>query len=300
MSTAAADAAPWRPAEAGRIVRFSAGTPAVMPHGAPTIRWYCHELFQRMPPGATAGGIAVVIDVLRASTTMITALANGATRVIPAAAVDEARRLAEAIDPPPLLGGERGGVRIAGFDLGNSPLDYTPDRVGGRAVVITTTNGTAALHASLDAAEIMIGAIVNRAAVAETARRLAVSSGKVHLVCAGTDGAVSAEDVLAAGAILDAARRQRLARAEGGRSGGDDEQSDPAARSALAAFEAVASDRGIAAADSLAEAFRTCRGGENLIALGMEADLMLAARIDAFDVVPRLRRPAWDLAPAGA
>ena len=223
-----------------------------------------------------------MIDVLRASTTMITALANGATRVIPAAAVDEARRLAEAIDPPPLLGGERGGVRIAGFDLGNSPLDYTPDRVGGRAVVITTTNGTAALHASLDAAEIMIGAIVNRAAVAETARRLAVSSGKVHLVCAGTDGAVSAEDVLAAGAILDAA----AADARG-------DELDEAAHEALAFFRRVATHGDVP--ERLVDEFRRSPGGSNLVDLGMEIDLPVAAAIDSLAVVPRLDKASGSL-----
>jgi len=265
------------------------------------MHWHCHDLFSRLPVGATTGGIAVVIDVLRASTTIVTALAHGASSVFPRRTVEEARRLAAGL-PRALLGGERGGVRIEEFDLGNSPAEYGEHRVRGRPIVITTTNGTAALAACASAAEVLVGGIVNRSAVAAAARRLAERQrlSAVHLVCAGTDGLVAEEDRLAAGAILDAARRQRLARAEGGRSGGDDEQSDPAARSALAAFEAVASDRGIAAADSLAEAFRTCRGGENLIALGMEADLMLAARIDAFDVVPRLRRPAWDLAPAGA
>ena len=96
-----------------------------------------------MPVGATAGGIAVVIDVLRASTTMITAVANGAARVIPVADVAEARRIAAEAGPTALLGGERGGVRIAGFDLGNSPLEYRRAGVAGRTLVITTTNGTA-------------------------------------------------------------------------------------------------------------------------------------------------------------
>jgi len=253
-----------------------------MPHGAPTIRWYCHELFQRMPPGATAGGIAVVIDVLRASTTMATALSRGATRVIPVADVEEARRIGAGITGPVLLGGERGGLRIPGFDLGNSPLEYSSARVAGRTVVITTTNGTAALHASRAAREILVGAIVNRAAVAAIVRRLAGTDDAVHLVCAGTDGRVSAEDVLAAGAILDAAAVE-----------GPADVLDAAARSAVAMFRRVAAAGDVAAA--LHGEFRRSPGGSNLIELGMDADLVAAAAIDSLTVTPRYERDSGSL-----
>lgn len=239
------------------------------------IHWHCHDLYQRLHAGGCAGGIAVVIDVLRASTTMITALAHGAARVVPVADVDEARRLASEAGPTALLGGERGGVRIAGFDLGNSPLEYVASRVGGRTIVITTTNGTAALAAARGAREILIGAIVNRAAVAAAVRRLAGEGEHVHLVCAGTDGCVSAEDVLAAGAILDAADADRA---------GD--VLDAAARDALAAFRSAAAGGDVPAA--LVAEFRQSPGGANLVALGMEADLPAAAAIDTLPLVPRL------------
>jgi 2-phosphosulfolactate phosphatase len=249
---------------------------------ATMIHWHCHDVFDRMPAGATAGGIAVVIDVLRASTTMITALAHGAASVLPVADVDEARRLAGELGQGALLGGERGGLRIPGFDLGNSPREYTAGRVAGQTVVITTTNGTAALHASRDAAEIVVGAIVNRTAVAEAVRRLAGNRGVVHLVCAGTDGAVSAEDVLAAGAILDAASAD-----------GRDDVLDKAAREALAFFRRVVASGDVAAA--LVVDFCRSPGGANLVDLGMEADLPLAAAIDSFAVVPRLDRASGSL-----
>jgi 2-phosphosulfolactate phosphatase len=239
------------------------------------IHWHCHELFHDMPPGATRGGIAVVIDVLRASTTMITALAHGAASIVPVADVDEARRLAGVLGPRAVLGGERGGLRIPGFDLGNSPREYTAERVAGRTVVITTTNGTAALHASRDAAEIVVGGIVNRTAVAEAVRRLAGDRGSVHLVCAGTDGVVSAEDVLAAGAILDAAAAEAC-----------DDVLDQAASGALAFFRRVAASGDVPAA--LVAEFRRSPGGSNLVDLGMEADLPAAAAIDSLDIVPRL------------
>jgi 2-phosphosulfolactate phosphatase len=230
-----------------------------------------------MPQGAVAGGIAVVIDVLRASTTIITALANGAARVRPVADVAEARRLVAALGPDTLLGGERGGVRIEGFDLGNSPAEYARDRVAGRSIVLTTTNGTAALAACRGAGEILVGAIVNRSAVAAAVRRLAVAGdgGDVHLVCAGTDGTVTAEDVLAAGAILDAALRDEPAA-----------ELDAAAQAALAAFRVAAGAADPEAA--LGAAFRHSPGGANLVALGMQADLPLCAALDAIALVPRL------------
>jgi len=244
--------------------------------------WHVHDLFSRMAGGAPTGGVAVVIDVLRASTTMITAIANGAAAVRPVAAVAEARALAGRLGTAALLGGERGGVRIDGFDLGNSPAEYTADRVAGRTVVITTTNGTAALAACAGAREVLVGAIVNRSAVAAAARRLAAAHGvAVHLVCAGTDGAVTAEDVLAAGAILDAAAGDPAA--------GDD-RLDAAARSARDDFRRVAAADPAAVAAALGREFAAAPGGANLVALGMAADLARCARIDALDVVPRLDR----------
>lgn len=241
------------------------------------MHWHCHELFHRMPSGATAGGIAVVIDVLRASTTIVAALARGATAVLPRRSIEEA--LAAAADHPgAVLGGERGGLKIAGFDLGNSPLEYTADRVAGRPVVITTTNGTAALAACQAAAEVLVGAVVNRAAAAAAAGRLAAerSCHAVHLVCAGTDGEVTDEDVLAAGAILDAA--------------GPEAHLDEPARAARDRFRGLAATGRAGLEERIATAFRTCRGGENLIALGMAADLAAAAAIDSLAIVPRLDR----------
>ena len=238
------------------------------------VHWHCHDRYQRLPPGGCAGGIAVVIDVLRASTTMITALARGAARVVPVAGIDEARRLAAEAGPTALLGGERGGVRIAGFDLGNSPLEYSAARVTGRTVVITTTNGTAALTAARGAREILVGAIVNRSAVAAAIRRCAVPDEHVHLVCAGTDGCVSAEDVLAAGAILDAAR-----------TAGPDDTLDPAALDARAFFRRVAAGGDVPAA--LVAEFHRSPGGANLVDLGMQADLPACAAIDSLPIVPR-------------
>ena len=248
------------------------------------VEWHCHECFHGMPPEATAGGIAVVIDVLRASTTIITALSHGARAVKTVCTPEEARRLAAAAgEAACLLGGERGGLRIEGFDLGNSPREYSRERIGGRRIVTTTTNGTLAVDACSDAAAILIGALLNRRAVAAEAVARAVAGGgasrRIHLVCAGTDGLVSEEDILGAGAILDAA--------------GPLHSLDAAAGRALEAFrdvigDAPPGDAGEGVFTALERAMMASRGGKNLLAIGMGTDLASAAQIDSLRVVPVL------------
>src|SRR5215468_1142852 len=105
-----------------------------------------HLLPQLAPPGELAGGVAVVIDVLRTTTTVIHALAAGCTAVRPCAEVEEARELADGMRAGRvLLAGERGGKPLPGFDLGNSPKEFTPKCCKGSTLVLTTTNGTRAL-----------------------------------------------------------------------------------------------------------------------------------------------------------
>ena len=158
-----------------------------------------HLLPSLIPPGALHGGVAVVIDVLRASTMIVHALVAGCTAVIPCEEVDEARRLAASLPGgTSLLAGERHGVPIEGFDLGNSPGECTPEVCRGKTMVITTTNGTRAMLACLDAEPVVIGSFVNFAA---TTQRLLHETRPIHLVCAGTEGRVSYEDTLLAGAF---------------------------------------------------------------------------------------------------
>jgi len=243
------------------------------------VTWHCHALADDIPEEAVAGGVAVIIDVLRASTTIVTAIAAGASFVVPVAAVDEARRHRERLPPGTLLGGERGGRRITGFDLGNSPAEYAAVTVAGRGIVITTTNGTAALARCAAAGERLIGCLVNRKAVAAAAAELAAAGdGQVHLVCAGTDGEVTGEDLLGAGGILAAAAELLPP--------GEDLRHDATAGAALAGFRTHAAAADPAA--SLIEAFTAAPGGANLVSLGMAADLPLAAAVDRFGIVPRL------------
>src|SRR5207247_8404779 len=152
-------------------------------------------------PGSLAGGVAVVIDVLRATTTIVHALAAGCAAVIPCAEVDEAKKIAAALRPGKvLLGGERGGKLIRGFDLGNSPREYTAKACKKATLVFTTTNGTRAVLRAAEAERVLIAAFVNYSAVCELLR---TDARPVHIVCAGCDGAPALEDTLLAGALVD-------------------------------------------------------------------------------------------------
>jgi 2-phosphosulfolactate phosphatase len=147
----------------------------------------------------------VVFDVLRATSTFVTALHNGAKAVIPIAEISEALALRQK-QPDILLGGERDGVRIRAdqtggidFDLGNSPREYTPEKVRGKTIVSTTTNGTRALRACAGASTVLAASFLNLTATAQFIRRL--QPVQIVLVCAGTRENTAEEDVLAAGAL---------------------------------------------------------------------------------------------------
>ena len=149
----------------------------------------------------------VVFDVLRATTSMITALANGATLVMPVADIPGALALRRR-DPDYLLAGERQGLRIRAdqangvdFDFGNSPREFTPDRVRDRRIAMTTTNGTCALRAAGRARRALVTALINLQATADEIRR--DPPANLPLIGAGTHEEAALEDVLAAGALCD-------------------------------------------------------------------------------------------------
>lgn len=252
---------------------------------------HVHLLPSLIEADALNGGTAVIIDILRASSTMITALQNGAKRVIPCGTTEEAFRLREqSPNESIILGGERGGVKIQGFDYGNSPAEYSTAAVAGRTVVFTTTNGTKAILKASPAATILIGAFLNRAVIAD---RLLQERRDTHLICAGTDGIVTGEDVLFAGAIVDEliASESEVSRrwvlndsavmawslwrkkvadvAQGG--------TDPA-------------DQHGAVCECLALAMRDTQGGRNLVSLGYDSDIGLCSQLDQFRIIPKLDR----------
>ena len=147
----------------------------------------------------------VVFDVLRATSTFVTALHHGAEKIIPVGEISEAVALRKK-RPAVLLAGERNGVRITAaqsggteFDFGNSPREFTPERVRGKTIVSTTTNGTRALRACAGAKIVLAASFLNLAATAEFLN----GEREILLVCAGTGEAVADEDVLAAGALVE-------------------------------------------------------------------------------------------------
>jgi 2-phosphosulfolactate phosphatase len=145
----------------------------------------------------------VVIDVLRASTTIAVAIANGARQVIPCESAEEAVTRSKAFERDDmLLAGERKMLPIPGFDLGNSPLEFTADVVGGKTVLLTTTNGTAALVAVQSAPLVYVGALVNFSAVLAHMREHAEGESDVAIVCAGRERQFSLEDAVCAGGFV--------------------------------------------------------------------------------------------------
>ncbi|MEG1871090.1 MAG: 2-phosphosulfolactate phosphatase family protein [Peptostreptococcaceae bacterium] len=144
--------------------------------------------------------IVVVIDVLRATTVMITALSNGCNKVIPVKEIEEAQEIAGRDKNHYLLGGERVGIKIDGFDFSNSPLDYINEAVKGKTLVMTTTNGTKAIKNSEDAERIFIGALINGRAVA---KKLVELNEDVTFINAGTNGEFSMDDFITSGYIIN-------------------------------------------------------------------------------------------------
>ena len=211
------------------------------------------------------GGVAVVVDVLRASTTIVHSLAAGARAVVPFERVDQARAYAERAERGSVaLAGERGGVLIEGFDLDNSPYSCTPQSVGGKTVAFTTTNGTRALLHCREADRVLVGAFVNLNAVAA---EIARSGRPVHVVCAGTRGRITSEDVLFAGALateIGATRRR-----------------DDVTQMAVDHYAAHA-----ATDASLLAALRASAGGRDLIDLGFDRDVECAAARNTLAIVP--------------
>jgi len=213
---------------------------------------------------------AIVVDLLRASTTIVHALGNGATKVIPVATVDQAKSLAASTPERLLLAGERNAVRIEGFDLGNSPLEYASERVRGRGIVLTTSNGTAAFSKVAAASAVLVGCLANLSAAVERARSI---GNPVKIVCSGDDGAPSLEDTLAAGMIARALIQQ----------GNYTLAEDDSTQMTAALVDHFGQSR-----EGLTKAVWRSANARNLARLGLRDDVATALRLDSHDLVPRL------------
>jgi 2-phosphosulfolactate phosphatase len=211
------------------------------------------------------GWAVVVIDALRATSTIIEAFENGCQAFIPVRTVEEAKQMvADCGQPDFCLGGERGGRMVEGFQFGNSPRDYPAEKVGGKTVVMTTTNGTQALVAARGAAKVFIGAFSNRSALA---RRLMEEEKDVLIACAGEKDRFCLEDTLCAGAIIDGLEK----------AGAVLSLSD----AALAAKVLYRSSE-----DSLCQKLLDCEWGRYLESIGLRPDVEICARMDVSSIVP--------------
>lgn len=208
----------------------------------------------------------VVIDVLRSSSSIIAALENGSKRIIPVADIETASRLVRGEDRHlKVLAGERKGERIEGFDLGNSPLEFTKESVGNKIVVMCTSNGTRALSTIQRAKSVLVCAINNISSVAERVS----AEGDLSILCCGDEGSLSAEDLLCGGMIL-----RKLGRVV------DEDSLNDAARLALLVAENF---------EDNVESFliRSDRGRE-LRKKGFYKDILHCARPDISSIVPSL------------
>lgn len=163
--------------------------------------------YGRLPETDLTNTTCVVFDVLRATSVMITALANGAEAMLPVSEIADAVAMRQQ-RPEVLLAGERHGLRITAaqsggvdFELGNSPREFTRERVAGRTIVTTTTNGTRALRACARAGRVLIGSLLNLQALAD--ELLVRPPERLLLICAGTAEEAAYEDTLAAGGLCD-------------------------------------------------------------------------------------------------
>ncbi|MGH3022997.1 MAG: 2-phosphosulfolactate phosphatase [Gaiellaceae bacterium] len=209
------------------------------------------------PAETVRARVAVVVDVLRATSTIAQALASGYRRVLCCTEIEEARALREQLGEG-VLAGERLARSIPGFDLGNSPADFVEPR--GETVVLTTTNGTRAIVAAAAGAEtVLVGSLLNLAAVVEAARE---AGGAVEVVCAGVDGRFTLDDAYCAGRIAELL--------------GDD-RSD-------------AAEAAVRLAGSFASAEEALRAAENPRQEALGGDVAWCARESVLAVAPRLAR----------
>jgi len=219
-----------------------------------------------LEPRHVVNRAVVVLDVLRATTTVAAALAAGAREIQVFPSVDDVRGAVPTVRDGLLLCGEERCLRPDTFDLGNSPGEFTRDRVAGKTILMSTTNGTRAIVAARGAARLYAAALVNAEA---TARHLAQVGMDVTLLCAGTGGEVALEDVVGAGAIVAALNRLT-----------QNKLMSDASRIASALFEM--------SEKALAQTLRNTQGGRNVMNAGLDADIDFAARLNALDVVARV------------
>lgn len=221
---------------------------------------------------AVKGRTVAIVDVLRVCTTIAHALTSGCDRIIPVESVEAATNLTASLDKKvTLLGGEKEGRRIDGFNLGNSPLEYTPEMVKGKTIIMATTNGTKAMWKSQAAKEILIASFVNVSAVVDHVRK---AGDFVTFVCAGKQGRFAIEDAACAGMLIDRLADQ-----------GDLDLSDGAS-AARALFQIHR--------QSIEGLLRECEHGRYLRSIGFEGDIEACSKVDSLRILPVVKEGRID------
>lgn len=222
------------------------------------------QLPRLLQPQHLAERAVVVFDVLRATTSMTAALAAGVAEIRLFGSTEDARAAAGMFTGEKLLCGEQACLPPAGFDLGNSPGAFTSQHAG-KTMFMSTTNGTVAMLAARSAPVMLAGCLLNASAVA---RVLRATNRDVTLLCAGTGGEVAEEDIIGAGAVLDALLRTTTC------------STDVIADQARRLF--------LDSSQQLLDVLSTTAGGRNVIAAGLADDVAFAARVDVSEVVGRV------------
>ncbi|MFC1660684.1 2-phosphosulfolactate phosphatase [Gemmatimonadota bacterium] len=212
------------------------------------------------------GRLAVVIDVIRATSTMVEALANGARGIFPTRSTEEAIKLASSLGrEDTILCGERKGLRIDGFDLGNSPREFTPEAVSGKQLVMTTTNGTRAFLAAEAAETVLAASLLNLSAIGEEIS----GASDLAIICAGRQDRFSLDDALCAGLLL-----KHLGEAHEGEMNLND--------AGKVSLELAGNHRPDPAF------LKATAAGRALEGLGLQDDLELCAHVDRHALVPKM------------
>ena len=217
-------------------------------------------------PELLSDRIVVVIDILRATSVMVQAMSQGAREIIPVKTVEEAFRLAKTFAPnTTLLGGERESKKIVGFDLGNSPREYQGEKVRGKRLILTTTNGTKAFHAVFSGKNVLVGSFLNISAVAERCFEL---NQDLFIYLSGDEGHFSLEDTVCGGMLIDRIIKK----------GGKSLTLTDASRSSHILFQKFEAN--------IVESFYLSQHGRDLVDREFEEDLPYCAQVDTTNIVP--------------
>ena len=217
-------------------------------------------------PELLSDRVVVVIDILRATSVIVQAMSQGAREIIPVKTVEEAFQLAKTFHPnTTLLGGERESKKIEGFDLGNSPREYQGEKVRGKRLILTTTNGTKAFHAVSSGKNVLVGSFLNISAVAERCFEL---NQDLFIYLSGDEGNFSLEDTVCGGMLIDRIIKKV----------GESLTLTDASRSSHILFQKFEAN--------IVESFYLSQHGRDLVDREFEEDLPYCAQVDTTNVVP--------------